>query len=297
MSRPVRIEYPGATYHVTSRGKDERVLFEDVEDRGVFLNTLATVVERFDWLLHSYVLMDNHYHLVVEVPDANLSRGMRQLNGLYTLHVNRRYDKTGSVFNGRFKSVLLEKKNYLLPVCRHVVTNPARVQPSQSISSYRWSSYPSLAGMSPLPPFLHADAVLKHFSSAKSKKGAKPAKFSKLAHQKYRDYVKEGMTAPSPLQGRTNQVLLGSPGFLKEMKPALQGQDPRWQAGKAGRKAPKAVRRKPSLKTMFRKVDNKTRQQRNELMRRAHMDYNYTLMEIGDHLGLHYTTVSKVVNS
>ena len=126
MSRPVRIEFPGATYHVTSKGKDGQIIFMDQEDRAVYLSVVENVVTRFGWLLHSYVLMDNHYHLVVEVPDANLSKGMRQLNGVYTQHVNRRHDQEGPIFQGRFKSVLFEKKNYLLQVCRHVVTNPAR---------------------------------------------------------------------------------------------------------------------------------------------------------------------------
>ena len=122
MSRPVRIEFPGAVYHVTSKGNEGQIVFDDADDRGVFLNVLDNVVVRFGWLIHSYVLMDDHYRLVVEVPEANLSKGMRQLNGVYTQHINRRHSQEGPIFHGRFKSILLEKKNYLLPVCRHVVT-------------------------------------------------------------------------------------------------------------------------------------------------------------------------------
>ena len=117
MSRPVRIEFPGAVYLVTSKGSDGQIVFGDSDDRGVFLNVLDNVVVRFGWLIHSYVLMDDHYHLVVEVPEANLSKGMRQLNGVYTQHVNRRHGQEGPIFHGRFKSILLEKKNYLLPIC------------------------------------------------------------------------------------------------------------------------------------------------------------------------------------
>ena len=87
----------------------------DKDDRGVFLNVIDNVVQRFGWLLHSYVLMDDHYHLVVEVPGANLSKGMRQLNGVYTQHFNRRHQVDGPIFQGRFKSVVFEKKEYLLP--------------------------------------------------------------------------------------------------------------------------------------------------------------------------------------
>ena len=139
MSRPVRIEFPGAHYHVTSKGRNEEPVFLDVEDRAVFLNVLGGVVERFGWLIHSYVLMDSHYHLVVECPQANLSKGMRQLNGVYTQHFNRRHGHEGSLFQGRFRSVLFEVDTYLLPVCRHVVLNPVRTGSSASAQQYRWS--------------------------------------------------------------------------------------------------------------------------------------------------------------
>ena len=147
MSRPVRIEFPGANYYVTSRGFGEKAVFLDDEDRAVFLNVIETVVSRFEWLIHSYILMDNHYHLVVECPNANLSRGMRQLNGVYTQHFNRRHGAEGSLFQGRFKSILFEKKNYLLPLCRHAVLNPIRCGLLSSPQKYRWSSYRAHIGM------------------------------------------------------------------------------------------------------------------------------------------------------
>ena len=163
MSRPVRIEFPGAVYHVTSKGSEGQIVFDDADDRGVFLNVLDNLVVRFGWLIHSYVLMDDHYHLVVEVPEANLSKGMRQLNGVYTQHVNRRHAQEGPIFHGRFKSILLEKKNYLLPVCRHVVTNPGRLKGAPNFSSYKWSSYRALAGQVKAPTLLHK-AAYSHYS-------------------------------------------------------------------------------------------------------------------------------------
>jgi REP element-mobilizing transposase RayT len=279
MSRPVRIEFPGAVYHVTSRGSDRQIVFGDADDRGVFLNVLDNVVVRFGWLIHSYVLMDDHYHLVVEVPEANLSKGMRQLNGVYTQHVNRRHDQGGPIFHGRFKSILLEKKNYLLPVCRHVVTNPFRIKGAPNFSSYKWSSYRALAGQVKTPTFLHNADVLSHFG-----------KREKDAQRKYREYVKEGVWENSPLEKRKKQVLLGSNRFLSEMQPILLGE-------RLLKRGPKAVKRRRSLNALFKKVDNKTRGERNELMKKAHVDFGYTLMQIGDHLGLHYTTVSKVINA
>lgn len=278
MSRPVRIEFPGASYHVTSKGREGQVVFLDDDDRGVFLNVVDNVVDRFDWLVHSYVLMPDHYHLVVEVPSANLSKGMRQLNGVYTQHFNRRHGEEGPIFQGRFKSVLFEKKTYLLPLCRHVVTNPTRSDDSTSYASYKWSSYRGLVGKVKKPKLLHSEDVLTSFG-----------KREKDAQRKFREYVKEGVKADSPLENRTNQVLLGSTKFLNEMQPILQGE-------RLSKRGPKAAKRRRSLGTLFKRVGDKTRPERNELIKKAHLDHGYTLMEIGDHLGLHYTTVSKVIN-
>ena len=146
MSRPVRIEFPGAHYYVTSKGMNDKAVFRDVEDRAVFLNVLNGVVERFGWLIHSYVMLDSHYHLVLECPQANLSKGMRQLNGVYTQHFNRCHSEDGPLFQGRFRSVLFEPKDYLLPLCRHTVLNPVRVKLASSAQQYRWSSHRAIAG-------------------------------------------------------------------------------------------------------------------------------------------------------
>ncbi len=278
MSRPVRIEFPGAHYHVTSKGTNEQAVYLDDEDRGVFLNVLDGVVTRFGWRVHSYVLMDNHYHLVVEVTDANLSKGMRQLNGVYTQHFNRRHGHDGPLFQGRFRSVTFEPESYLLPLCRHVVLNPVRVRQTRSANSYRWSSHRAMAGVVKAPDYLCTEAVLGQFG-----------KRLPDSRRKYRDYVKEGIGEQSPLLERSNQVLLGSPEFVAELQPVLNGE-------KLAKRGPKKARRRRSLPVLFKNVDNKSRAERNELIRRAHIDYNYTLMEIGDHLGIHYTTVSKVVN-
>ncbi|MCB1693639.1 MAG: transposase [Pseudomonadales bacterium] len=278
MSRPVRIEFPGAHYHVTSRGTNEQAVFLDDEDRAVFLNVLDGVVSRFNWRVHAYVLMDNHYHLVVDVPDANLSKGMRQLNGVYTQHFNRRHGRDGSLFQGRFRSILFEPDAYLLPLCRHVVLNPVRGRVVRSPHAFRWSNHRATCGAVRAPSFLTTEAVLGTFG-----------KRVKENQKKYKDYVKTGIGEPSPLEERAHQVLLGSPRFLSEMQPILNGE-------KLAKRGPKRARRRRSLSALFKNVENKTRAERNELIRRAHIDHAYTLMEIGDHLGIHYTTVSKVVN-
>ena len=235
MSRPVRIEFPGAHYHVTSKGHvakkgaTVRAVFLDDEDRLVFLNVLSTVVSRFGWLLHSYVLMDSHYHLVVECPEANLSKGMRQLNGVYTQHFNRRHQQDGPLFQGRFKSVLFEAESYLLPLCRHIVQNPVRLSAASSAQTYRWSSHRAMSGAIKCPEYLHTKTVLAAFG-----------KREKDNQKKYRDYVKAGIRQASPLLDRSWQVLLGSPKFIGEMQPILNGE-------KLAKRGPKQARRRRSL--------------------------------------------------
>lgn len=121
MARPLRIEYPGALYHVTSRGNAREDIFFDEKDRQRFLATLAHVVRDYHWICYAYCQMTNHYHLLIETPEANLSRGMRQLNGVYTQALNRRHGRVGHIFQGRFKALLVEKDGYLLELCRYIV--------------------------------------------------------------------------------------------------------------------------------------------------------------------------------
>ncbi len=126
MVRPLRIEFPGAVYHLTSRGNARNNIYLDDYDRQRFLKILANVIDRYNWLCHAFCLMDNHYHLLIETPDPNLSMGMRQLNGVYTQGFNRIHNRVGHVFQGRYKAILVEKDEHLLELCRYIVLNPLR---------------------------------------------------------------------------------------------------------------------------------------------------------------------------
>lgn len=126
MARPLRIEIPGAIYHITSRGNAREPIFLDDGDYADFLNLLSLNLKRFNWILHAYCLMGNHYHLLIETPEGNLSRGMRQLNGTYTQWFNRKHNRVGHIFQGRYKAILVEKDSHLLELCRYVVLNPVR---------------------------------------------------------------------------------------------------------------------------------------------------------------------------
>ena len=279
MSRPPRIEFPGACYHVTGKALVKRKSFVDKIDYNAFLNVLDSVVSRFGWLVHSYALLEDHYHLVVEVPQSNLSRGMRQLNGVYTQHYNRRHLTEGAVFHGRFKSIVFEKELYLLPICRYVVLNPLRISAQTDLAEYRFSSYLAMIGAVGCPAFLHRETVLDAFF-------ADPEK----AAQAWKKYVAAGTQADSPLADRSNQVLLGSDAFVDRLQNMMKN-------SRKAKQAPKRQRRRKSLRVVFRHITNASKAERNAIIKQAHLEYDYTLIEIGDFLGLHYTTVSKVINA
>ena len=187
MARPVRIEFPGALYHITSRGDGREDIYLDDDDRLDFIEVLEQVCFRFNWVCHSYCLMTNHYHLLIETPEGNLSQGMRQLNGVYMQNFNRHHSRVGHVFQGRYKAILVEKEAYLLELCRYIVLNPVRAEMVHKANDWPWSSYHSTIGNKPRPEWLGVDWILSHFSDNKGK-----------AVKAYRDFVAAGKDQPSP---------------------------------------------------------------------------------------------------
>lgn len=153
MSRPIRIEFSGAPYHVTSRGDRREAIYEEDADRERFLEVFGQVVEDFNWICHAYCLMTNHYHLVIESPCGNLSKGMRQVNGMFTQYSNRRHSRTGHLFQGRFKAIPVDGESYLLELARYVVLNPVRAGMVREAGDSAWSSYRAMVGAAePLSP-------------------------------------------------------------------------------------------------------------------------------------------------
>lgn len=166
MARKLRIEYPGAIYHVLNRGDRRESIFRDDVDHQAFLDTLNDACVKGDWQVHAYCLMGNHFHLVVETPRGNLVSGMKWFLGTYTMRFNRRHGLSGHLFSGRYKSLLVEADNpeYLRTVCEYVHLNPVRaklLRPSDPLHSYRWSSYPAyLEGSRRRPAWLRVDRLL-----------------------------------------------------------------------------------------------------------------------------------------
>lgn len=282
MARPLRIEYPGAVYHITARGNARQEIYLDDADRQLFLDVLASTVDRYNWLCHAYCLMDNHYHLLLETLDPNLSLGMRQLNGVYTQRFNRKHNRVGHVFQGRFKSILVEKEVYLLELCRYIVLNPVAAGMVSHPSDYCWSSYPFTAQSIKQPEFLCSDWLLAQFSKKK-----------KIARKLYQQFVNEEISgqAEIPWKKLVGQIFLGGENFVSELQGLLEEK-------KETKEIPKLQRYpgRPSLAKLFPVRDSNDKKQRNKAINTAHLSYGYTLKEIGDYLGIHYTTVSRVIS-
>lgn len=278
MARPLRIEYAGAIYHVTSRGNARKPIFRDDQDRGILLNILEEVNGRYNWLYHAYCLMNNHYHLVIETPDGNLSKGMRQLNGVYTMRFNQRHHTVGHVFQGRYRAILVQKESHLLEVCRYVILNPVRAKVANVPERWRWSSYRGTAGIEKPHPCLTTDWVLGQFGVKKRE-----------ASRKYRVFVRDGMGGKRIWDGVKGQSILGDGAFVDRLVGYVR------RYGEV-REIPKSQRyvNRPSLEEIFRNKKGEKRR-RNTGIAEAVGRWGYSQREVADHLGLHYSTVSRLV--
>jgi REP element-mobilizing transposase RayT len=276
MARPLRIEYPGALYHVTARGNGRAEIILDDGGRAGFLEILAAMVSRFGWLVHAYCLMDNHYHLLMETPEANLGHGMRQLNGIHTQRLNRAHGRTGHVFEGRYKSILVEKERHLLELSRYVVLNPVRAGMVGEAGDWRWSSFLATAGEVETPDWLHTGALLALFSGGGIE-----------ARRAYARFTAEGVGAASPWESLRHQMLLGGEYFIGRMADRLAG-------GKVSGEVPRAQRR-AGAQTL--EQYEAAMPSRDQAIREAWASGAYSLAEIGRHFGIHYSRVSHIASA
>lgn len=240
----------------------------------MFLRTLAEVVKRFNWLCHAYCLMTNHYHLMVETPDGNLSKGMRQLNGVFTQASNRRHRRTGHLFQGRFKGILVDKDSYLLELARYVVLNPVRAGMVRKPGQWPWSSYRAMVGETPVPEWLSTDNLLSQFGKRRTN-----------ARRKYRQFVDEGVDQESIWTHLRQQVYLGDDRFVERMQKRAQVQGDELSIAKIQRRAPA-----PPLAVIAKK-----HQERDEAIVAAYATGVYSYREIAEHFDLHLATVGRIV--
>lgn len=276
MSRPLRIEFAGALYHITSRGNARQDIYADDADRERFLAVLAEACEQYRWRCHAYCLMSNHYHLLVETLEATLSAGMKSVNGIYTQSYNCRHSRVGHLFQGRFKAILVERESYLLELARYIVLNPVRARMVRDASEWPWSSYRATAGLCPPPAFLSPGLLLGFFGAHHDS-----------AVTAYVQHVAEGNNQPSPWDALQNQVFLGSNAFVEEMQRRIDPDRPLDGVPSYQRRAP--PRPIEDFVAMH--------ASRDLAISEAYRSGHFTLKQIANHFRLSIATVSRVVST
>lgn len=209
MARPLRLEYPGAFYHVINRGNAREKIFKSDRDREKFLWYIEQAVERFSIIVHSYCLMSNHYHFLIETPEPNLSRAIQWISTSYVQYFNTKRKRRGHLFQARFKSILIDADEYLTHLSRYIHLNPLRAKMVESLEEYKWSSYSVFIGKSKRPVWLEINWLLSNFGKTK-----------KEAYKNYKEFV-EGVDIrkiKNPGLHAVNGFILGEPDFVEWVK-------------------------------------------------------------------------------
>ena len=285
MSRPLRLEWPGGLYHVTSRGDRREPIVENDGDRVAWVAVLGQTCERFNWRVHAWCLMDNHYHLLLETPEGNLSSGMRHLNGVWSQTFNRRHARVGHVFQGRFKAIIVQREGYLLELARYVVLNPVRARMVADAAEYRWSSYGAMTGQFPpdaaaASPWLETDWLLAQLSTVRQQ-----------AIALYIDHVRAGVGLPSVWQQLQGQVFMGSADFVAQIQRRLEAAAPT----RASLREVPLLQRRPQHQPLVHYQHMAA--DRNAAMALAFRGGGYTQAQIAQHFGVSVPTVSRAVRA
>jgi putative transposase len=214
MARPLRIEYPGAFYHITARGNERKDIFRDDRDRERFLAYMETAVVRYKAVIHVYCLMNNHYHLIMSTPSGNLSQIVRHINGAYTVYFNKRHHRFGHLFQGRYKAILVDADEYAGELSRYIHLNPVRAGIANLPEGYHWTSYLYYIGKRKVPGWQTTDWLLRYFGKTTAK-----------AQKEYRAFVeaKIGSSEENPLKEATASIILGGPDLIKGIKEKYLG--------------------------------------------------------------------------
>lgn len=225
--------------------------------------------------------MSNHYHLLIETPEANLSRGMRQLNGIYTQKFNWKHRRSGHLLQGRYKAIVVDKDEYLLELARYLMLNPVRAGMVESPGAYAWSSYRATMGQEKTPDFLTTDWLLARFDERKRK-----------AQRRYAEFVKEGMKSrTSPWKELKGQIYLGDESFVKSVLRAITGD--RDKLLEIPKKQKYASR--PAFGELFKGNTHSNKKERNRVIFEAHVKWGYKLQEVAEFLDMHYASISRIV--
>ena len=283
MGRPLRIEYAGAYYHVTSRGNERKDVFKSQKDREQFLSYLESAVNRYDAIIHAYCLMSNHYHLILETPSGNLSKIMQHINGAYTNYFNIKRKRNGHLFQGRFKAIVVEVDEYALELSRYIHLNPVRASMVNRPEEYRWSSYLDYTGERKRPDWLKTSLILEYFGNGKE------------CHCKYRLFVEEllGSEYNSPLTSVVASTILGNESFVTRVTEKYvdgkQQQDRELPAARV-------LTTKPTLQAVLDAVKTSSISSKLEKNVSIYLCHKYSgsgLKEIGEKFGIKESAVSQ----
>lgn len=281
MSRPLRLAFPGAVYHVTSRGDRREAIYRDEHDRVQHLAVLAQSMERFDAKVLAYCLMGNHYHLVLHTHEANLSRLMRHLNGVYTQKFNRRHDLVGHLFQGRFKAIVVDRDAYLLALCRYVERNPVAAGLVRDAADWPWSSCRAHLGLSSTPPWLDTDGLHGYVLGRTVTDDAARRKAATV----YAGMLRNADDARLWQDGLSRQVFLGSDEFAERMLAAAPA------ALRQQAEVPRQQRNRPATLHELMQQGH-TREQ---ALHKAYTEYGQTMTRLAQELGLSVSRVSRLI--
>lgn len=276
MSRPLRVEYPHAIYHVISRGNTHEDIFLNEADRKKFLVWINDVVQVHNLVCYAYCLMSNHYHLLIETPDANLAQAMRDLNGNYAQWFNAVHNRIGHLFQGRYKAFVIERESYLLEVARYIVLNPVRANLIPDPKLWKWSSFRATSGSEAVPTWLSIDWLLGNFSTKKDD-----------AQNEYNRFVRAGIHGKDPYDDLEHGFLLGTPQFVYQIWKKTNGSEELKDYPRKQR-----IVGRPTLKEIFSEVTSK--QERDNAIIFARERCGYLVSEIASCLGLDQSTIGKI---
>ena len=281
MARPLRIEFPGAVYHVTSRGDRREPIFVDDEDRRSFLDVVAHALQRSDGQMLAYCLMGNHYHFVLHTRQPNLSRLMRHINGVYTQAFNRRHRKVGHLFQGRFKAILVDRDAYLLEVCRYVERNPVAAKIVKKPHTWLWSSCRAHLGLEATPAWLDSDGLHAYVLGREVRNAAD----RRRAAERYTDLVASAPSVPLWDSALRQQIYLGGEAFVERMQALAEPQR------SVAHEVPKVQRRKARSLAQW----LGTCPTREEAIYRAYAESGLTMSAIAQELDLSVSRVSRLI--
>ncbi len=279
MARPLRLEFPGAIFHVFTRGNRKDDIFLDDEDRIRFLRILSSVVKRLNWICHAYCLMDNHYHLLIEIPDGIMARGMKYLNSVYAQYFNRKHDLVGHLLQGRYKSRLVKGNVHFLTQARYINRNPVDAGLVEDPADWPWSSYRATIGSHPKPEFLTVNFVLDCLSKNVDMARKLFEAFVEVEPDQEEDWLFSFFQS-GPYQDNYAKILKPSLDVKQSFTPVQIKQK---------------ILCRPSLAEIFSGVDKNDRPHRNNLIRDAFKYYGYTQAELAFFLGLNRSTIGKII--